>query len=244
MSSTATVSRGFAKSVSRIFPRWLVPDRVRIILQLIHGILLDYGWLKSLRVGKPVDAQGHPVPWITQPCIDFLKQLDLRDAAVFEWGAGYSTLYWSTRVRRVVSVETNPEWISFLRPKLSSNCEIVFSEPDATEYSGKITEFRELFDIILIDGPGWQRPACAQIARTHLKQGGLVILDNSDQSLQSSAILRGHDLIEVDFTGFPPGSGYAHTTSLYFDRDYRRQPLNGYQPHKSPAQPNPPWSDA
>ncbi|HUQ21233.1 MAG TPA: hypothetical protein VM099_16555, partial [Gemmatimonadaceae bacterium] len=56
---------------------WLpLPNKLRTLLQLLNGILVQYGWLKSLIGGKPVDKDGMPVPWFTYPAIDFIKQLD------------------------------------------------------------------------------------------------------------------------------------------------------------------------
>jgi len=99
------------KRVSRFLPEWAFPMKLRGILQLNNAILFHYGWLRSLRSGKPVDAEGNPLPWITYPCIDFLKQFDYSNKSVFEWGSGQSTLFWSARAKRVVSVEADPVWV-------------------------------------------------------------------------------------------------------------------------------------
>ena len=61
-----------------------------------------------------VDAAGKPIPWFTYPAIDYIRQLDLSEKTIFEWGAGFSTLFWSSRAKSVISVETDPLWYSFL----------------------------------------------------------------------------------------------------------------------------------
>ena len=230
--------------LSRLLPFWILPLKVRTLFQLLNGILFQYAWLRSLRAAKSVDAQGNPLPWITYPAIDFLTQLDLREKSVFEWGAGQSTLFWATRVTKIVSVETEPEWYQYLDKSALRNCELILSKREPGLYATIIEKYLEGFDIILIDGPGDFRPACSRAAIGYLKAGGIIILDNSDQSLNSARILRDSGLIQVDFTGFAPGQGYATTTSIFFDRKYSFQPLEGIQPHRSVAQPNLPWADA
>lgn len=225
-------------------PNSIVPRKLRILSQFLYGALYQYGWLHSLKEGKPVDRLGAPLPWFSYACIDFLKQLDYREKSVFEWGAGQSTLFWSARAKNVVSIEHDPDWYSYLQPLLPDNCELRSSSIVNEEYIGKIRDYPEGFDIIVIDGTYLGRVPGSQIAKEHLKEGGFVILDNSDQCLQSAKLLRDSGLIQVDFTGFCPGNGYAQTTSIFFDRNYCFQPIDEVQPHRSPAQPNPPWAGA
>lgn len=232
------------KNFSRILPDWILTTKARGVLQLGNALLLQYGWLRSRREGKPVDAQGSPLPWITYPCIDFLKQLDFTERSVFEWGSGYSTLFWSKKAKRIVSVEADPSWYEIVKRTTPSNCDVRLTPRELHSYVGVIEESKDEFDVVSIDGPGDFRPACAHAAIKHLKRGGMILLDNSDQSLITAQILRNADLIQVDFTGFVPGVGYPHTTSIFFHRSYCFQPLDGVQPHPSVAQPNPPWPDA
>jgi hypothetical protein len=227
-----------------MIPKGLVPHKVRILSQFLYGALYEYGWLHSLKEGKPVDRLGGALPWFSYPCIDFLKQLDYREKSIFEWGAGHSTLFWSARAKRVVSIEHDPDWYAYLRPLLADNCELFLSTIDNEVYVDKIRDYPEGFDVIVIDGTYLGRVAGSKIAREHLKEGGFVILDNSDQSLQSARVLRDAGLLQVDFTGFCPGNGYAQTTSIFFDRNYYFHTTDEVQPHQSPAQPNPPWLDA
>jgi hypothetical protein len=232
------------KKLSKFIPEAFVPAKVRLICQFLYGALFQYGWLNSLRHEKPVDRQGNPLPWFSYPCIDFLQQLDLRDKEIFEWGAGHSTFFWSIRAKRVVSIENNPTWYNYLKTRLPPNCELIASKPENEFYVTTIDAYPEQFDIIVIDGTDYGRPPSSAIARQHLKKGGFVVLDNSDQCLQSAKILRDADFIQVDFTGFCPGGGYAQTTSIFFDREYSFRTIDGIQPHPSPAQPNPPWPSA
>jgi hypothetical protein len=230
-------------------PGWMIPrvlrssSRLRATATVVSHLLQDYGWLRSVREGKVVDATGMPIPWFTYPAIDYIRQLDLSGKTIFEWGAGYSTLFWSSRAKSVISVETDPLWYSLLKPQLASNCELILATREVEQYSSLIQN-KNGFDVIVIDGTGESRAACSRIAITNLRPGGLIILDNSDLWLTSSQILRDSGLIQVDFTGFAPMSAHCHTTSVYFSRDFNFVPLRRHQPHKSIAQPADPWLDA
>jgi hypothetical protein len=48
--------------------------------------LTTTGWLQSLASGKPVNADGEPVPWYTYPAIDFVQTKIQPHFRVFEGG--------------------------------------------------------------------------------------------------------------------------------------------------------------
>ena len=58
----------------------------------------------------PVDAFGAATPWFTYPALAFLSSLKCEEWQVFEYGSGYSTIYWRSRCKQTVSVEHNDEW--------------------------------------------------------------------------------------------------------------------------------------
>jgi len=227
--------------VRALVPNWLRSGGVvRDSVSLIAHLLIDYGWLRSRSAGHPLDAHGEPIPWFTYTAIDFLKQLDLRDKTIFEYGAGYSTLFWSKRVKAITSVEHDKQWFEQIALQAPPSTELILAAPDVHSYVGEIAN-HGMFDIIVIDGTGESRLHCAEIAPKHLKPGGFIILDNSDLWPKSAAALRNADLIQIDFTGFAPLCRHWQTTSLFLSRQYSIQPLNGLQPHRSVAQPAKPW---
>jgi hypothetical protein len=196
-----------------------------------------------MRENKCIDREGNPIPWITYPAIDFLSQLDYTQRSVFEYGSGFSTLYWASRAKNVVAVESDFEWYKKIKSEVPSNCEILHSSNDPAEYSNQISNYQK-FDVITIDGWSNTRPSCCIMALLHIKESGIIILDNSDLCLNSAYVLRSAGLIQVDFTGFAPLSSHAQTTTVFFTRGYDFQPRNRYQPHKSIAQPHSPWGGA
>ena len=91
------------------------------LLRALKDRSLDEGWLRSFRVGRPVDVAGNPVPWIAYPAIRFLETRVGADLKVFEYGAGNSTLWWAKRVARVISCESDAAWAEEVRASLPGN---------------------------------------------------------------------------------------------------------------------------
>jgi hypothetical protein len=190
----------------------------------------SFGHARSVRRGEPLDRDGREIPWFSYPAIEYLDQLDFSGRTVFEFGAGNSSLYWSRRAARVVSVEHDRAWYERLRVRLPAGHELHLVE-DPGEYPRVLARYAERFDVIVVDGI--MRRACCAAAVAHLAPGGLVILDNSDWHHRCAAVLRGAGLLEVDFAGFGPVNGYTWTTSLFFQREFAfglrgdRQPQHG-----------------
>jgi hypothetical protein len=165
-------------------------------------LLFDYGHLKSVSSGRPVGADGQPIPWYTYPAVEYLEQLDFSGCSVFEYGAGNSTLFWAARAGQVISVEDDEGWHRLMLSKVPANCRLIHQE-DLARYVDAIEEFPAGFDVIVVDGAarGLTRLKCARAAVPYLKPGGMIILDNADWLPESARTLRNAGLIEVDMTG-------------------------------------------
>lgn len=195
-------------------------------LRLYRILSSQYGHLRSAAMMRSIDANGDPIPWITYPAIEFLKQLDLRHKSVFEYGCGASTIFWGRVAARVESVEDNEGFCKLIRPMLPSNCTLWW-ELEPEEYIHAPGR-RGPYDVIVIDGHS--RVRCSEVAPQYLKQGGVIILDNSDWFFEGSENLRNADLIEVDMAGMAPVSDFVSTTSFYFHRAFKNSPKHGRQP--------------
>jgi hypothetical protein len=90
------------------------------------SILRQTGWLNSKKQGLPVDRNGDPVPWYTYAMIDFLRRRVSDEHRVFEYGGGYSTLWYAKRVESVVAVEDSEIWAENIRPNLPENGDIIY----------------------------------------------------------------------------------------------------------------------
>lgn len=81
------------------------------ILNLTHRYLAPRGWLNP----EPKDCDGNYLPWFTYPCISFLDDILDPTWRVFEYGGGYSTLYFLNNVTEVETVESNKDWVTKLK---------------------------------------------------------------------------------------------------------------------------------
>jgi len=204
---------------------WLKAWRLFVILNF------KYGYLRSVATATPLDHARNPTPWYTYPALEYLKQLDFQDKKVFEYGCGQSTLFWAGRAAQVVSVEHDRAWYERMTARMPKACELIF-EPESNAYASTIDKFPGGFDVIVVDGlvTGRTRLKCAKAAVRHLREGGMIILDNSDWLPESSRYLRTSGLIEVDMTGFAPINDYTCTTSFYLHRAFAFKPLSDRQP--------------
>lgn len=203
-----------------------VPRPIRLFLKALKRLAInartlarEQGFSRSVREGLPVDASGAALPWYTYPAIEYLGQFDFRGRAVFEYGAGNSSHFWTARGAAVCAVENDERWYAELAasvPRLE--IELCRAKDD---YVGSIARRGRAFDLIAIDGV-WRR-ACANAAPAHLAPGGAIVMDNSDRHPQATADLRARGFLQVDFNGFGPVNAYAWTTSLFVKADWPLQ---------------------
>jgi predicted O-methyltransferase YrrM len=186
------------------------------------------GWHQSLRRQVSIDAEGRFLPWYTYPCIEWLAGRLRATDVVFEFGAGSSTLWYGQRVAKVIAVEHDPAWFSRLANVAPANVELELCQPAPEEveklepgsavsaYVGVIKRYRaRFFDVVVVDG--MERLTCVRSALPHLKDDGLLILDNSDRPDYRPAIdyLADQGMGRIDFFGFAPGMGVPACTSVF-----------------------------
>jgi hypothetical protein len=211
--------------------------RLSRVVRAAKRLVVDQGHARSSLVGRSVDREGLPVPWITYAAAAYLDRLDLREARVFEFGAGASTLYWQSRVREVVSVENDPAWVEMLGPKLNSHVVTLRLATDEDAYTASVEDGGP-WDMVVIDG--FSRHRAAQHAVKCLAPGAIVVLDNTDWFVAAAGVLRDAGLQQVDFAGPGPTKAYQWTTSVFLSRDtdlrFRYDPLvpKGNEPMGDP----------
>lgn len=229
----------FRKSVNlleRAVPRWLflLVYGSYACVKNTHNLLVRYGLLKSSYLWRCTDRNGDPIPWFSYPAVEYLDSLDLSRLSVFEYGCGYSTLFWSRRASHVTAVEDSPEWKARIEPRLDQNARLILAE-SAAAYPSAIHASDAQFDIIVIDGSS--RLECAKAALPKLRPGGVIILDDADDHQDVAATLRQAGLIEVDFAGFNAINTYTKTTSFFLHRDFRPKPQGSDFPRHSVCHP-------
>ena len=183
------------------------------------NIVRKMGFEDSFNTKSSIDKNGNPIPWFSYPAIEFLKEMNFSDCSVFEYGSGNSTFWWAEQARKVTAVEHDKKWYMQLQEKLSGNATVLFCENDIA-YSAALTE---MYDVIIIDGL-W-RDLCAVEALKHIKNDGIIILDDSQrvQSLEeykkTLEVLRADTrFIQIDFFGFCPMAPCTKVTTLFISR--------------------------
>ncbi len=151
-----------------------------MINELQSKFLITSGWVQSMEKHQCLNGNGEFIPWYSYSVIDFLNEKLTQEMSVFEFGCGYSTLFYAKRCGRVYSVDTKKDWIIKIENELLitkyTNAEIFLIE---NNFSESIDKVEEKFDIIAIDSE--DRFACSITAYYNLTKNGIIILDNSER---------------------------------------------------------------
>lgn len=192
--------------------------------------------LLSLQPGRSAILDRRP--WLTFPAIRWLEGFLTSEMHIFEWGMGGSTLFFAERAKHVISIEHDKEWFQqvsgLLQGEHLSNVEARLIEPDPEwpaegcaaisesgpwkgrsfkQYASAIEVFDdEVFDVVLVDGRA--RPACLRVAVSKVRNGGALVLDNSEyeryrSTLESLDRALAPDWVRKDLWG-PLPYGVAH----------------------------------
>jgi hypothetical protein len=170
------------------------------------------------------DPKFNPIvdrkPWLVFAAIQFLERNLRRDMSVYEYGAGGSTLFFAERVREVVAVEHDKDWISKVSRMIEEcgyrNCKLSLIEPTEESISEHIQpsnldayisanktypgySFKEYATSIenycdeyfdLVAIDGRARPSCCKHSMQKVKKGGFLLLDNSERTHYRQAVER------------------------------------------------------
>ncbi len=167
-------------------------------------------WLASWYThwAESLDGRRSPLadelPWMTYGAIEWLAKTLTQTMAIFEWGSGGSTMFFSQRVRGVVTVEHDADWFAQVnnallrkgavnvnlmleKPRHAAFFEPLYGSSDARfegqtfgDYVTRIDKYPdEYFDIVIVDGRA--RNHCISHAVNRIKRGGYLLLDNSER---------------------------------------------------------------
>jgi len=142
----------------------------------------------------PGDGSGYE-PHLCEDAISEFEYLVNADsnARVLEFGAGHSTIWLASRVKSIISVETRPSWIEYIRSKVTNrdvfSARLAFitydyNRDDFTMVESLLTG-RE-FDICYVDGP--DRESSLRLAHGLVASGGWLIVDDSGWSNVSTIL--------------------------------------------------------
>jgi predicted O-methyltransferase YrrM len=175
----------------------------------------------------------HPErPWIVPAAIGWLRRRIRSDWAVLELGSGRSTLWLARRARTVLSFEDNAEWMARARERLTEKG-IAGAELREIPIEHFVTEVASLpddsFDLVVVDfleSPRAERLEAVRVARSKVRAGGYLLLDDSDRPAYAAAadVLAGWR--EKRFAGVKDGWPQAVETAI-FRRPEEEAPRKG-----------------
>ena len=189
----------------------------RKLLRNHSSYLLQQGWLKSLIQQRPVDLHGQPLPWMNYGIIEFLKERLHDDLRIFEFGSGYSTLFYASRVKDICSVEHNADWYQSMSKNLPENATILYQPDNASpDYSSTIKRTSKKYDLVIVDGV--DRVRCISESLPMLNEGGVLLLDDSHRQEYEPGIELGkkEGFKVLHFGGIKPAGWRYYRTSLFY----------------------------
>lgn len=181
------------------------------------SFFLHYGYLRTIPTGKPTDKNGDPIPWMSYDMVEFLDEKLSKEMKLFEYGVGYSTMYFAKKVKSVTSIEHHEDWYNDVSNRLAhmKNVSIKFFEL-GKGYEDAVKQEQEKFDVILIDGR--ERATCAINSFENLSDHGVLILDDSNRDQYQSAFdfYQERGFRKISFSGLAPTSFRRHITTIFY----------------------------
>ncbi len=175
-------------------------------------------WIRGMRA-SPLDWA---IPWWPYSVIEAVDAHLAPSSRVFEYGSGGSTLWLETRVGYLRSVEHDPDWYEqVVRRTVAGGVTLIEATPRGAistqveagyfdDYVSSIeSEAPASLDLVIVDGRC--RVACVEVARSRVRPGGVLLLDDSsrDRYAGVAELLEGWSRCDVH--GLKPG-GAAHST--------------------------------
>lgn len=187
----------------------------------------DLGFRVSAETDVPQLGNGEPIPMWSYGAVEYLMGIDLRGMDCLELGSGQSTLFFAKRCKSVTAIENDAEWMGRLIAMRLPGVTAHYAQQGAMPQV--MTTLQRRFQFISID-PSDNRYACAKVAIPLLSDDGLIVLDNSEWYPNTAALLRGANLIQIDFHDFRPVHHYRTTTSLFLKPNFRPKALGATLP--------------
>ncbi|MBU1863256.1 MAG: class I SAM-dependent methyltransferase [Candidatus Omnitrophica bacterium] len=207
--------------INNVFKRYIpFLYKLRKKMRLLYkpdSYLVMTGFMKSLLVGYPCTLEGEPIPWMNYNAVSFLKERLRKDMKLFEYGSGYSTVFFSRLVATVTSVEHNKDWYEKVKKKVGNNVTLIYQACEPLgDYCKVISTLNDTFDVVVIDGK--ERVQCVPYAMKALSDRGVIIFDDivSDERRKGVEILLNNKFRKIDFEGLAANRINLTRTSIFY----------------------------
>ena len=212
-----------AKTISSKFLPNKLYHRLRLykllykMTKIPYSYLVSTGFIDSFISQSPRDKENNPLPWMNYSIIDFLSSRLNNQIRLFEFGSGYSTLFYAKYVSQVTSVEHEEMWFEKVKELTAKQANAkVLLIPLHKNYSSYIQGVEDKFEVIVVDGR--ERVDCALNAYQALAPNGVLILDDSNREdyIPIWDFYKENGYKEITFKGLKP-TGFAeyHSTIFY-----------------------------
>lgn len=182
-----------------------------------NSYLNQTGFIKSHQYIQPIDNKKAPIPWMNYAMVEFLNERLNKGLDLFEYGAGFSSIWFAERLNRVVSIEYDKAWRKQVEDLLApvSNAELVFQEVGEDYINGAAKTGRK-YHLVLVDGR--ERVACAKASFNSLTEDGVLILDDSDRAEYQEVFTIAEDLgfKNLRISGLKPFSFFREESTIFY----------------------------
>lgn len=175
------------------------------------------GWIESLKQGYPCGADRSEIPWMNYPTVTILKERLNKDLTLFEFGSGYSTLFYAKLVGVVISVEHDKSWLKLMEPKMPDNVSLIYKEDDIDGvYCRSINECDREFDVVVVDGK--DRMNCVKQAIEKLSPVGALVLDDTGRKeyIEIVNYVKTKGFLDLGLEGLKPNSRRVQRTTIFY----------------------------
>lgn len=173
--------------------------------------------MDSLGAKKPLGPDGQYVPWMNFGFQSFLHERLHKNLNVFEYGSGYSTVFYARRVGTVMSVEYDETWYETIQDLVPENAMILFMAADADgAYCRSIQSAGRQYEVVIIDGR--DRINCIRQSLECLTANGVIVLDDSNREKyrQGIEIAVASGFKVLHFAGLKPLGNGEYRSSVFY----------------------------
>jgi len=189
--------------------------------------LVATGWVGSLVQGTAVDGAGRAIPSFTHPATEFVETHLRSSWRVHAWGDPAVATWWAGRVNAVRVVTETPG------PEVNYGGNVEVSRiPVGRDYAASVSS-DDPFDAVVLGGEDLD--GCAKATLGHVRETGIVIVENSDRQACAIAIemFAASGWRRIDFWGLLPGYLFRGCTTVLFKDERYLNPSRTPDAHES-----------